>query len=113
MLSKSFSLVSLDACKELVKHAYPIEMQVDFYTSLVAWMHDIDVLQKTIFRQQISFKSSVQDGLNWKVIMPDRNDSYYVIFGLVFFIIVTLITIIVVISETSNQDLDILKMFYK
>jgi hypothetical protein len=83
-----FYICSKGMCNELVKHAFPIDVQTDFYMDHLSKMDKINVGCKKIFGQKIH-PSSIQE-LCIKCILPD-NLYYYLFFITIFIIILILL----------------------
>lgn len=79
-----FCIMSKDACKELIKHMFPIDVQVDHYISHIATLGIINIGAKPIAYQK-NHISSIQD-FCIKCILP--NSSYFYIKVLFLFLII-------------------------
>lgn len=60
MMGLHYYIVSLGACKELVKHVFPIDVQVDFYVSHLADIGKINLKAESLFGQK-AHQTSIQD----------------------------------------------------
>lgn len=80
-----FYICSKGMCNELVKHAFPIDVQTDFYMDHLSKINKINLGCKKIFGQKIH-PSSIQEEICIKCILPN-NIYYYVIFIIMFIII--------------------------
>ena len=78
-----FYIVSNGACKQLLKYAYPIDVQVDFYMSNLMYRNLIYVEFRYVFDQKIH-PSSIQD-VCIKCFLP-TSPIFYVIFAVVVLI---------------------------
>lgn len=78
-----FCIFSKGLCKEIVKDAFPIDVQTDFYICHKMKIKDINIGLKSIFYQKIHI-SDIQD-ICIKCFLPDQKIYY-----LLFFIILIL-----------------------
>lgn len=83
-----FYIASIDACKELVKDTFPIDIQTDFYISHKSKVNDIHVENFEIAKQKLH-KSSIQD-ICIKCRLPNGVSFYLIIILLAIFIIILL-----------------------
>jgi len=80
-----FCIFSKGLCNELVKDAFPIDVQTDFYICHKMKMKDINIGLKSIFYQKIHI-SDIQD-VCIKCFLPNKN-YYYYIFIIILIILV-------------------------
>lgn len=88
-----FYFLSNECCKQLIKYAFPIDIQTDFYVSNLAYRKKINIEGYIIGKQKIHF-STVQD-LCLKCYLPKKSSIYF-IFGLLIlsFSIFSIVSII-------------------
>jgi GR25 family glycosyltransferase involved in LPS biosynthesis len=79
-----FYIASNDACKNLIKKAFPIDVQLDYYMSYIDTLKQINIEGFKIFKQKIHI-SSIQD-VCIKCFLPN-NMKYYIIILIITFII--------------------------
>lgn len=73
-----FYIISKEACEELIKDTFPIDIQTDYYISHKNNIKHINVDGFKIFGQKIH-TSNIQD-ICVKCLTPNTNESYYFIF---------------------------------
>lgn len=87
-LGTHFCILSNEACKELIKNTFPIDVQTDSYIWHKNNTGKINVENFKIAGQK-SHKSSIQD-ICFKCILPDGLSFYVIIIILILFILVLL-----------------------
>jgi GR25 family glycosyltransferase involved in LPS biosynthesis len=85
LIGLQFNIFSKDLCKELIKNALPIDVQTDHYIAHLKTLNNINIEGFNLFGQK-KHKSSIQDQCI-KCNLP-RNNSFYILFLILFFIIV-------------------------
>jgi GR25 family glycosyltransferase involved in LPS biosynthesis len=83
-----FYFISNSACKKLIQHMFPIDVQVDWYMSHLCNQKIINC-NGTNFTYQTKHKSSVQGKICVKCILPDGL-WFYILMAVIFLILLIL-----------------------
>jgi len=87
MTGLQFYILSNSACKELVKEAFPIDVQTDHYISNLADRNKINIDAKPISKQKVHL-SSVQTSTCVKCMLPSNINFYiYVCIGILLLVL--------------------------
>lgn len=94
-----FCIISQDACKELVKYTFPIDVQTDFYISHLATKKLINIDAKPI-AQQSKRPTSIQNTCI-KCSLPDDESFYIIVTALIVsLLLVSIILIVQIVNKT-------------
>lgn len=98
MMGTHFYIISLEACKELIKDALPIDLQIDLYIGHKASLGKINLEQSPIVKQKMH-KSNIQD-ICVKCNLP-KGLTFYLL--LLFIIIITILILYLLVKKYKNK----------